>query len=295
MCRAWRASAQFHVFHDVTITELDSDAFAALLKGSPHVGHFVRVLRITPSDWGLSVFMENAIQIITSKVTRVESLYLQDVNTAIFDLASESALINNLSSIRELCLKLITFKNLWHLAALVASHPYIENLELDDVGWAPWVSDISSEWESILHASIGSHSRLQNISIQRTSYGFVEWLLSHYVSLPIRAVTVLSLSVEGVAIATRLLHSLGSSLQHLEIGFDAEDLPEPQGCSFLMFKFELTDKIDHCTTQILSGLPSSRLVRDCALSVSSFLPWKNFHCISPIVFPSCLQMRLPAV
>jgi len=218
--RAWVASAQTHIFHDVKLTPASSDAFAVLLEAKPHLSRHVKALHIRENlnVYEKSTFVEALIPVIAPKLTRLETLRVSNVDFFRLHPAVQSAFISSFSSIRTLSLSRVIFKNLRDFIALLLAHPHVENISIADVWWSEDSMDSPTEWEFLPQPSAaGAHLPLRSIVFQSSNTDIIDWIVSHCAVLPVNTVVHTSVSNTDVLSMSSFLHLLGPTLEHLTI------------------------------------------------------------------------------
>ncbi|KAF8487970.1 hypothetical protein JB92DRAFT_2836471 [Gautieria morchelliformis] len=166
-CRAWAASAQFHIFHDIVLSTEHTNALQVLvlLENSPHIFALVRSLTIKGHPGNMydtwPDYLDVVIPPIAPKLTRLKSLRVHCVTLAQQDPKVLSALIHSFSTLQELSIIAVTFNRFRDFAALIVEHPFLKCLDLGDIRWNDLVTP-TNHWENLFQQYPDLRSRLRS-------------------------------------------------------------------------------------------------------------------------------------
>ncbi|KAF8487967.1 hypothetical protein JB92DRAFT_3148386 [Gautieria morchelliformis] len=217
-CRAWVASARFHIFHDIVLsTELTNVLrVLVLLENSPHIFALVRSLTIKGHYDMWSHYLNVVIPLIAPKLTRLKTLRVHRVTLALQHPKVLSALIHNFSTLQELSIIAVTFKRFGDFATLIVEHPFLKYLDLGEIRWNESVT-AASHWENMFQEYPDLRSRLRCVGLHNLPPSSVDWISEHYHILAAHMFTRPTFSLPLSPQMARIIQLLGSSLEHLTL------------------------------------------------------------------------------
>jgi hypothetical protein len=199
------------MFKRVNLLPMLVGRFSRLLETSPHIAQYVMVLGIQ-EDPGFEM-----MSVIAPKLTNVHSLTLNGVNFIKLSNSTRSLFITSFSYVRSLVLNGCMFKTTREFHSFFIAFPHLQALELHCSGANEYVG---CEDENIFPSS-GSPYHLRSLSLDHAASicGFVDPLVLSGALLSLQTFRLCdaSLSENEVASVGRLLLSVGSALEHLEL------------------------------------------------------------------------------
>ena len=226
--RSWVISAQSRIFHRITLLLVHVERFARLLRTSPHIAQYTKVLGVQDGPrWGTEPEFAEIVSLVLPALKNVHAVALSWVNSIKLSNSAWMSFITNAPHIRSLCLNGCTFDTTPKFLSFVTAFPQLEVLELHCSG--------ANEETTATNDNIISHSRspllLRRLSLDHVSSvsAIVDGLVLAEATSSLKTFQLCdsSLTVEEAASVGRLLLSAGSALEHLELSLSNTNCKPP--------------------------------------------------------------------
>jgi hypothetical protein len=216
VCRAWMARSRYHHFEHVYLTYEDRDrirAFPILLDSvlstiTPHIRSLHLAEGRAPSDrWLNDHLMDLAM------FSAVESLTIENATITHLDSPIIMTFLPTFRMLKELHLLQPYFRSFAQLVNIFGACPLLEHISLDEFNY----------WNLIYHQypSINEHPlrHLKTLELGVCDkVAVIDWLLAGDKIPALTKFRATVLTPHQIAPTGALLHALGLSLEHLEIG-----------------------------------------------------------------------------
>ncbi|KAJ8496228.1 hypothetical protein ONZ45_g12542 [Pleurotus djamor] len=294
ICRSWLPSAQAALYHSVTLSTTNLQAFTRTINETPSFVSLIRHLNFNPiAGASNTVYIPQILDAFSSASTTVALSSLQLHADTLDKPSYHTQIVKSFSSLRSLTIDTNIFPTFHAMKVFIASLPNLRVLEVtDEVGGdfnEDWYGDHDDESESQT-APLGFPSTLKevtsNLPCAQTLDALLNWIAcSPEASLSVQRFTIIiTESLDGVSL-TPSLKAFGTALKSLTMDYQwPSDLPEVTliantSLQSLTLRLDLFDEHDGLIkphlSHILKTLSSSSLQK-INISIRLYSPPARF-------------------